>query len=123
MSSILDLSSCGYARGVLFELFTSDLGIDRLIGEPQGHHISRVHTRRFNYFKELFGESFEVPYKQFVAKFPNVVGRLDLWGKRYTDSKKTYLKKFNIEQWGKLPEEKGWGILYLIVCRVRLIRT
>ena len=109
MSSILDLSSCGYARGVLFELFTSNLGIDRVIGEPQVHYISRIHTHRFNYFKKLFGNSFEVPYKQFVSKFQKVVERIDLWGKRYADSKKAYLTKYNTDQWGKLSHEKKLG--------------
>ena len=35
MSSILDLDSCAYANGMLFELFTLNVGIAMEVGESQ----------------------------------------------------------------------------------------
>ena len=45
MSSILDLDSCAYAKGMLFELFTSNVGIAMEVGESTKVHGQTTHTK------------------------------------------------------------------------------
>ena len=54
MSSILDLDSCAYAKGMLFGLFTSNVGIAMEVGESQPKFMARLHTQRFTKYNEQF---------------------------------------------------------------------
>ena len=109
MSSILDLSSCAYAKGVLLEVFSSNVGLVRVVGEPHPKFIARVNTQRFSIYNSIFMncDKFDVAYKTFVAKFPQIKERFTLWGKRYSGDKRTFLKNYNAIEWDKkINEEK-----------------
>ena len=105
-TSILDIASCSFAKGILFELFTSSVGIERMLGEPQVMYASRLHNQRYIQYSEILGDCYYVPYKTFVDKFPKITERLDLWGKRYSDKKAEFLRKYNWEQWGKISHDE-----------------
>ena len=103
MSSILDLDSCAYAKGMLFELFTSNVGIAMEEGESQPKFMARLHIQRFTKYNEQFKncDKFNVTYKTFVSIFPKLKERLNLWGKRYSADRKTFLNNYNSEEWNK----------------------
>ena len=63
MSSILDLSSCAYAKGISYELFSSNVGLTRDVGEPQVKFISQVHSQKLTIYNESFKncEKFGIP--------------------------------------------------------------
>ena len=109
MSSILDLSSCAYAKGVLLEVFSSNVGLVRVVGEPHPKFIARVNTQRFSIYNSIVMncDKFDVAYKTFGAKFPQIKERFTLWGKRYSGDKRTFLKNYNAIEWDKkINEEK-----------------
>ena len=103
MSSILDLDSCAYAKGVIFELLTSNVGLVRVVGEPEPKFMARVHTQRLSIYNSIFKNchKFDVEYKPFVAKFPKLRERFILWGKRYSNDKRTFLSSYNAIEWVK----------------------
>ena len=103
-TSILDLFSCSYAKGICYEIFTSNLGMQRMMGEPHPKFASRVMSQRFFRFSELFcyDGNFAVTQKLFVDKFSKIRERIDFWGKAHSQNKKAFLGKFNTETWGKL---------------------
>lgn len=89
-TSILDLFSCSYAKGICYEIFTSNLGMQRMTGEPHPKFTSRVMSQRFVRFYELFcfDENFAVTQKLFVDKFSKIREIIDLWGKAHCQHKK-----------------------------------
>ena len=109
MLSIIEIFSCAFAKGVVYELFTSDLDTVRGIGEPSPKFQSRVYQQRFMMmYNQTFkdNKSFEITYKVFVDKFPKLKEKFSLWGKRYSKSKKQFLESFNKEKWQKMDETK-----------------
>ena len=54
--SILDISTCAYAKGVLFELYTSNVELQRMVGEPQVMYASRLHNQRYIQYLEILGD-------------------------------------------------------------------
>ena len=107
MSSILDLSSCAYAKGISYKLFSSNVGLTRDVGEPQVKFTSRVRSQRLTIYNESFKNcgKYGIPYKIFVDKFPKIKERLNLWGKRYSNEKKIFLTKYNISEWSNVNYE------------------
>ena len=95
MSSILDLCSCAYAKGISYELFSSNVGLTGDVGEPQVEFTSLVHSQRLTIYNENFKncEKFGIPYKIFVGKFPKIKERLNLRGKQYSNEKKNIFNK------------------------------
>ena len=83
MSSTLYLYSCAYAKGMLLGLFSSNVGIISMVGEPQPKFMARVHTQRFLIYNEKFKncDTFGVTYKTFVSKFPKITERFNFGGK------------------------------------------
>ena len=103
-TSIMDLFSCSFAKGISYELFTSNLCLLRMTGEPQPVFASRVVTQRFNKYCEIFGNgiNFAVTQKQFVDKLSKIEDRIRLWGKANCKHKQDFLSKFNSQTWSKL---------------------
>ena len=100
--SIIGLSSCAYAKGVVHELFTSNVDIVRQIGEPTSTFKARLYKERFRLDNTIFKyESFEVTYKKFVDKFPQLIDKFSLWGKRYSASKKQFMQTYNTTKWNE----------------------
>ena len=114
-TSIMDPFSCSFAKGISYELFTSNLGIVRMAGEPQPKFISRVVSQRFNKYCETFGNeiNFTVTHKQFVDKLSKIQGRIELWGKAHFKYKQDFLSKFNSKTWAMLsPDVKSKHSLF-----------
>ena len=51
-------------------------------------------------------DKFGVTYKTFVSRFPKITERFNLWGKRYSADKKTFLKTYYAGKWSKIVYEE-----------------
>ena len=88
---------------VLFELFTSNLGVLKQNNESQSNYVSRVINRRFDRYNSLFTEeNFQTDRKTFVNKFAHIKDDFAKRGKRHSGAKNTSLQKFNEDSWMKL---------------------
>ena len=92
-TSLLDPFPCSFAKGICYEIFTCNLGMKRMSGEPRPQFISRVMLQRFNKFFEKFGftGNFSVARKNFVDKFSKIRERIDLWRKVHCQHKNAFL--------------------------------
>ena len=63
-----------------------------VVGEPHPKFIARVNTQKFSIYNSMNCDKFDVAYKTFVTKFPQIKERFTSWGKRYSDDERTFLK-------------------------------
>ena len=97
MSSIKDISTCAFAKGILQELFSSNVGVVRTIGEPQPKFFSRIVGQRFELYNQLFHNlpTFQTDRKTFIDKFSKIIDQFKNWGKRHSGAKNKFLELLN----------------------------
>ena len=104
MGSIFDPMTCGFAKGIIYELWSSNLELVKSENEAKALFSSRINQKRHALFSELFAnnESFHVDYTKFIRKYSKIVNRIGQWAKRHTNERKQFVSTFNIKAWKDL---------------------
>ena len=111
--SILDPSTCGYAKIALYNIFTEKQD-KRDTNEPLKNYKGRVFSNQLCKFKEYFSnnENFVVQYKKFTDNFPKIVPLIKNLAKSKKAIKDALLKTFSKENWEEAEKEKHTPFQY-----------
>ena len=98
MICILDPLTCGFTKVLIYELFTSDFGVQQEGNKKvwQGN----INKKRFEKFQERYHDYCKndtSSYKAFVDKFPKSLKTSSLWGKKTQLPKKSVLSIFSTD--------------------------
>ena len=95
MICIPDPLTCGFAKVLVYELFTSDSGV-QLEGNRKVWQ-GNVNKKRFNKFRERYPDYCKndtSSYKAFVNKFPNIIENIKSLGKKIQLPKNQFYQHF-----------------------------
>ena len=107
MICILDPLTCGFTKVLVYELFTSDFGV-QLEGNKKVWQ-GNVNKKRFDKFRERYTDYCKndtSSYKAFVNKFPNIIENIKSLGKKDPAAKKSVLSTFSTDSWTNLEQLK-----------------
>ena len=107
MICILNPLTCGFTKVLIYELFTSDFGV-QLEGNKKVWK-GNVNKKRFEKFRERYPDyrkNDTSSYKAFVNKFPNIIENIKSLGKKDPAAKKSVLSKFSTDSWTNLEQLK-----------------
>ena len=107
MICILDPLTCGYTKVLVYELFTSDFGVQQEGNKKawQGN----MNKKRFEKFQERYSDYCKndtSSYKAFVNKFPKIIENIKSLGKKDPAAKKSILSIFSTDSWTNLEQLK-----------------
>ena len=107
MICILDPLTCGFTKVLIYELFTSDLGVQQEGNKKvwQGN----INKKRFEKFQERYPDCCKngtSSYKAFVDKFPKIIENIKYLGKKDPAATKSVLSIFSTDSWTNLEQLK-----------------
>ena len=105
--SIVDLTSCGFAKVFSYLLFTEIHSSKKKPAENYKEYESRLLRDQYERFLSQFQDYPKtVDYTKFKSNFRNIVKNLQTLGKKYPKKKRTILATFSSDNWDKLNEKK-----------------
>ena len=107
MICILDPLTCVFTSILVYELFTSDFGVQQEGNKKvwQGN----MNKKRFENFQEpypYYCKNDASSYKAFVNKFPKIIKNIRSLGKKDPAAKKSVLSIFSTDSWTNLEQFK-----------------
>ena len=107
MICVLDLLTCGFTKVLIYELFTSDFGVQQEGNKKVWQ--SNINKKRFEKFQERYPDHCKndtSSYKAFVDKFPKIIENIKSLWKKNPAAKKSVLSIFSTDSWTNLEHLK-----------------
>ena len=106
--SIVDPTSCGFAKVFSYLLFTERNSLKKKPAENCKGYESRILRDQYEKFLSQFQDCPKtVDYTKFKSNFGNIVKNLQTLGKKYPEKQRPTLASFSSDNWDKLNEKKS----------------